>query len=138
MRKEIRDILKENDRRNSEINKVFDPVSGEGSIGERTKVCLSDYPTSVQYLPTEMLNNELVKKLILRKSIRKFIEKDIDAEYSDSIAEFVIRQFIRVRIKYDFPFWAYMFARIKQRKVERIFLSSSIERRGDLQNDLKQ
>lgn len=42
-------ILAENDRRNNEIFATFDPITGEGSIGERVCVALPDFPVKQQY-----------------------------------------------------------------------------------------
>ena len=46
----IRLILEENDRRNTARRAKFNPVTGEGSTGERVKVEIPDFPLPVQYL----------------------------------------------------------------------------------------
>ncbi|MBQ7057620.1 MAG: hypothetical protein IJM84_06710, partial [Bacteroidaceae bacterium] len=43
-------MLLENDHRNAEINKKFNPITGEGSILERTKIEISDFPFKTQYI----------------------------------------------------------------------------------------
>ena len=60
----IKAIIKENERRNAEIYAKFDPVSGEGSVGERKKVVIDDFPVSVQWLPVEMLRVPLVRQIV--------------------------------------------------------------------------
>lgn len=44
---EIARLLAENDRRNEVMFAHFDPVTGEGSIGERVRVCISDFAIPV-------------------------------------------------------------------------------------------
>lgn len=112
----IKLILKENERRQAEINKPFNPVSGYNSIGERKEVLIEDFPIPVQWLPVEMLDVPLVKKLIKCGSLDKFLEK-IGSEEEDY--EFdrlkVIEQFIRIRNRYDFAFWAATYVYIKNK-----------------------
>lgn len=110
---EIQNILLENERRNKIINAPFNPITGEGAILDREKVCISDFPLPTQYLPTTMLKVPLVKKLVKAGSIRKFITDTLKHEYSDADKQKVIEQFIRVRIKHDFCFWAAMYCFIK-------------------------
>ena len=46
--KPVKDIISENERRNAEIRAKFNPITGEGSIGERKKIVISDFPSPVQ------------------------------------------------------------------------------------------
>lgn len=47
-------IIEENSRRLAAIAAPFDPVTGEGSIGERVRVVVKDMPgTPVMWLPVE-------------------------------------------------------------------------------------
>ena len=112
----IREILKENECRNNEIHAPFNPVTGIGSVGDRNKVIIEGFPLRVQYLPVEMMNISLVKKLINCGSLDVFLqamnsEKD---DYSYDRLK-VIQQFVRIRCRYDFPFWAAMFVYIKNK-----------------------
>lgn len=121
--KEIQDILKENERRRKEINAPFDPISGCGSIGEREKFTIKDFPIPTQWLPVEMMEEPLVKELKKAKSLDKLCglcatseteegyNADILYEYRDAIIE----QFVRIRIKYDFAFWAATLVYIKRK-----------------------
>lgn len=108
-------ILLENQRRNNIINTPFNPISGKGSILERKEVFIKDFPIQTQYLPTSMLNVPLVKKLIKAGSIRSFIENSLKCEYTESDRVKVVEQFVRVRIKHDFCFWAAMYVYIKRK-----------------------
>lgn len=111
----IQSIIKENERRNAVIYAKFDPISGEGSIGKRKKVVIDDFPVSVQWLPVEMLRVPLVKQLVECGSIRSFLTDNLGVEYTDEDRLKVIEQFVRIRCRYDFAFWAATFVYIKIR-----------------------
>lgn len=111
----IKEILRENKRRNAEIHAPFNPYTGEGAVGERRKVAIDDFPIRTQYLPVGMLQVPLVAKLIKAGSIEKFMINVLNSEYSETERMKVIEQFVRVRIRYDFCFWAAMFVYIKNK-----------------------
>ena len=112
---EVQNIILENERRNKLIKAPYNPVTGEGAILERQRVCIEDFPLPIQYLPLSMLNVPLIKKLIKAGSIRKFITGTLKSEYSEEDKQKVIEQFVRIRIKHDFCFWAAMYCFIKQK-----------------------
>jgi hypothetical protein len=107
------DIRSENARRNAVVNEPFNPITGRGSVGERVEIRISDYPIPVQYIPKDMESVPLVKKLVKAGSIKAFVEKTLKAEYNAVEKEKVIKTFVRVRCRYDFPFWAAMYIYIK-------------------------
>lgn len=113
----IQNIIEENNRRNSLVYARFDPISGLGSIGERVKVYIEDFPIRTQYLPVEMMQVPLVRQLVECGSIKKFLQ-DIgtidDENYEDNRLK-VISQFVRIRDRYDFAFWAATFVYIKNK-----------------------
>lgn len=113
----VRSILVENDRRNAEVYARFDPISGFGSVGERVKVVIDDFPIRTQYLPVEMMKVPLVRQLVECGSIKVFLEEigptDEENYHSDRLK--VISQFVRIRNKHDFPFWAATFVYIKNK-----------------------
>lgn len=101
-------VLQENKRRNAANNKPWSPVSGKNSIGERKAVTIRGLPVERLWLPVGMLDVPFVKRLVKAGSVEKFA-KGFDA---DVPADSVIDQFVRIRIRYDFPFWAAAFVRI--------------------------
>lgn len=105
------DILKENVRRTDAIHTKFNPVTGEGSIGERVRVEITDHPLPVQYLPKAMMNEPLVQKIIKAGSIKKFYSEHLAdiCPYSQAEKEKIISQLIRIRCKHDFAFWAVLY-----------------------------
>ena len=109
MQKEVVSILKENNKRNADVYQWFDPISGIGSIGKRTEVHIDDFPLETQYLPVEMLNLPLVKLLMKCGSIKHFLTIELAVEYSEEDRLKVIEQFVRLRCRYDFAFWAAMY-----------------------------
>lgn len=115
MQKEVVSILKENNKRNADVYQWFDPISGIGSIGKRTEVHIDDFPLETQYLPVEMLNLPLVKLLMKYGSIKHFLTIELAVEYSEEDRLKVIEQFVRLRCRYDFAFWAAMYVYIKNK-----------------------
>lgn len=102
---EIAALLAENDRRNEIMFAKFDPVTGEGSIGKRVRVSIADFAIPVQWLPVEMMDIPLVKKLVKAGSIDKFLSSVMYVEPNDDDFIKVSRTLIRLRYKHDFPFW---------------------------------
>ena len=115
---DIKSILDENQRRLDCVYSPFNPISGLGSIGRRFKCVIDDFPISTQWLPTSMKDIPLVRKLIEAGSIKNFISNSLHISY-DSDEDFrtdrlkVIDQFVRLRCRHDFPFWAATFVYIK-------------------------
>lgn len=114
MRKEVHDILKENKRRNGIIHAPFNPISGLGSIGERFRIDIPDFPIETQYLPIEMKKVPLVKLLIECGSVKAALEElGSNPEDYEIDREKFIKDFVRVRCRYDFAFWAAFYVFIK-------------------------
>ena len=98
-------LVEENNRRNDDMHAHFDPIKGENSPGTREMVEISDMYPYKMLLPVSMLPNKLVKRIIRYKSIRAFCKVTFK-RYDEELHEKVVRQFIKVRNKHDFPFWA--------------------------------
>lgn len=111
----ILEIIEENRRRNEEIYAPFDPISGVGSIGERVKVEIDDFPISTQWLPKEMMKVPLVRQIVKCGSVEKFLTEEMEVDYNDDDKMKVIWQFVKIRCRYDFPFWAATFVYIKNK-----------------------
>lgn len=112
----ISSMLAENERRNGEIHAPFNPITGRGSVGERKRVVIEGFPLRVQYLPVEMVNIPLVRRLVRYGSLDAFLQAIGSVEENrDSDRHKVIQQFVRLRMRYDFPFWAAMFVYIKNK-----------------------
>ena len=111
----ISKILQENERRRAIVFAPFNPITGEGSIGQRVAFTISDYPIPTQYLPVEMMDEPFVKKLSKAGSVDAFIRDALMLPVTDEARDKVVEEFIRIRQKHDYPFWAAMFAYIKRK-----------------------
>lgn len=109
-------ILKENEHRQAVIHAVFNPVTGQGSVGRRVRASISDFPIKEQWLPKAMMRVPLVRQIVRCGSIVKFLkeEMNIDNPTEEDVHK-VVEQFVRIRCKHDFPFWAAMFVYIKNK-----------------------
>lgn len=114
---DINAMLEENDRRNRLHSEPYCPETGEGSVvGERVVLHLPDAPIPLQYIPREMLDEvELVSGLRRCGSLSAFIEKELGYAPCPRWKEEVWRRWVKVRIRYDFEFWAVMFVRVKDK-----------------------
>lgn len=104
-----------NASRRAALYPLFNPLTGEGSVGERVRFHIPDYPVPVQYIPIEMLAEPFVHSLEKAGSVDALIGKELGLSVSDDARERVVETFIRLRQKYDFAFWAAMFAFIKRK-----------------------
>lgn len=111
----ISKILQENERRRAIVFAPFNPITGEGSIGQRVAFTVSDYPIPTQYLPVEMMDEPFVKSLSKAGSVDAFIRDALMLPVTDEARDKVVEKFIRIRQKHDYPFWAAMFAYIKRK-----------------------
>lgn len=115
----VRKLLDEDDRRKEKINATFNPITGEGSTGERTRVTIQGFALSTQYLPKEMLSVPLVSKLANAGSVENFLRSIQDKNHledyqpSPENIDRILKRFVRIRIKHDFPFWAALLVYIK-------------------------
>lgn len=122
---EIRKILEENKRRNAVMHSYFNPISGEGSILERTRIEIEDFSLKVQYVPKSMMKVKLVRDIVNAGSIISYIENnytddednrpDLDEEIKHTLFDKIVKQLVRIRIRYDFCFWAAILVYIKRK-----------------------
>ena len=113
----INNILAENELRNEAIRAKFNPITGEGSIGERRKIGISDFPIPVQYIPVRMMQVPLVRQLVEAGSVEAFFHELTDgkAEYTNEERQKIIEQYVRIRCRHDFAFWAALYVFIKNK-----------------------
>lgn len=108
-------IIQENGQRRSVVYAPFNPITGEGSIGQRVALTVSGSPISTQYLPAEMMEEPYVKTLSKAGSVDVLIRDFLHLPVTEEAREKVIEELIRVRIQYDFPFWAALLVYIKRK-----------------------
>ncbi|MCD8295374.1 MAG: terminase [Clostridia bacterium] len=113
----IREILAEDRRRMRERDAPFDPVSGLGSVGRRTRLLMEDYPIREQWIPEAMARVPLVRMAAEAGSVRALLERlGSSPEDAEEDRAKVIRQLTEIRIRHDFPFWAASFAYISNKE----------------------
>lgn len=110
---EVEEILRENGKRNAEITAVFNPITGKNSTGKRIKVTIPDFPIETQWLPVRMMKIPLVKRIIAAGSFDAFMVEEFGEDYTYEDRQKAIESFVRLRIRYDFPFWAAFYVYIK-------------------------
>ena len=110
---DVGSILQENDRRNAEIKAVFNPITGKNSTGKRAKVTIPDFPIETQWLPVRMMKIPLVKRILAAGSFDAFMAEEFGEDYTHEDRQKAIESFVRLRIRYDFPFWAAFYVYIK-------------------------
>lgn len=69
----------------------------------------------MQWLPVEMMDEPFVVALKKAGSVSKLIKTELRWAVTVDAYEKVVEQFVRIRIKYDFPFWAATFVYIKNK-----------------------
>lgn len=123
--------VEENRQRNEYLRRYYNPETGEGSdTGDRRILRLPDAPIPVQYIPKALFENEMMaQKLVECGSLAGYAERyghdkriaTDEAGRNPQLAdggdatEELWREWIRVRIRYDFEFWAFSFVRIKDK-----------------------
>lgn len=98
-------ILKRNAQKHKEINKPYDPVTGEGCDGERVCLEIEDAPFPIMYLPVEMMEYKLCRQLQEYGSIWKLYEENEECLDDDEYERFWI-DFCELRYIYDYEFYA--------------------------------
>lgn len=114
----VKEIINENTRRNDILNAEFNPISGKGSIGERSLLEIPDFPIRRQWIPRQMMDIPFVRILASEGSVENFIRKSLPSSPFEEARNAVIDRFVRIRAKFDFPFWAAMFVYIKNKNLD--------------------
>ena len=95
----------------------YNPLTGENAPGVRFYFSLKEMDNSVTiYLPQEMLRERYILQLMDSGSIEAYIDKYIpDCEDYKRTTDILMKRYVRLRCKYDFYFFAFAFARIKNK-----------------------
>ena len=114
--KKLKEILEEDKRRLTSLLATYRPITGENAPGLRFECVIEDFLKGKKlWLPVEMLKEKKFCAIIKCGSISAFCEKymaDLDQEKA---RDAVFRYLIRLRCKHDFYFFAYAYARIKNK-----------------------
>lgn len=106
-------VIRENEARKKRIYVPYDPMTGEGGVGERVRVEVSDAPTPVMWLPKQMIDStEVCRRLVEHGSIEAFYRSEGIALTEDEYISFWMR-FCELRIKFDYEYFAFMYQTIE-------------------------
>lgn len=111
---DVKTILKRNTQKHKEINKPYNPITGEGCDGERVCLQVEDAPFPIMYLPKAMMETEYCKQLQEYGSIEKMYEENNIYLDEDEYEAFWI-SFCELRIKFDFEFFAIFYITIRDK-----------------------
>jgi hypothetical protein len=107
-------LLADNARRQERNNRIFNPITGDGSIGERKEVVIDDFPLPRQWLPRTMLTVPLIRKLVRLGTIQALLQELHSTDLEEDRRK-VVQQIVRIRILHDFAFWAALLVYIKSK-----------------------
>ncbi len=114
----LQSIIAEDERRLAVLNETYNAITGENAPGLRAVVTISDLlDGQKQYIPVEMFQEDFILALINAGSVERFIELYLPTDTDfDVQKEQVIRYYVRLRCKHDFYFFAYVYAKIKNKE----------------------
>ena len=105
------------------------PRTGEG-VYFRKRVEIPDHVIPVEFLPYETRKNSLYKEVLNQGTIAKYIENVLGEDPdNEDIVRSVQRSLLEVRYRTDFPCWAYMEWRIKDKRgqTENLYIQTKEE-----------
>lgn len=111
-------MIERNRVREDELFRDYNPITMEGAPGKRRAVRISDFfmgKETVLYLPIEMLSVGSVFRLARAGSIEEFCWQEF-GDYDETYRRTAFEHFIRTWAKYDFYFFAYSAAKIKNKE----------------------
>ncbi len=110
----IAEIIEENERRNALNSRKFDPVSGEGSTGERFRFAVKGLPEA--WLPESMRCEREVEELAACGDTDTYLARQLRRTPVQRDRERLAARFDRLRMRHDFPYWAATRAYIKNKR----------------------
>ena len=94
------DFIAENEKRKQVLYAPFNPLTGEGSLLERTAIKITASKTV--FVPNEMLQHKAIKKLLKYKTIQDFCLNE-NINYNEMLELFNV-----LREKYDFEYYCFV------------------------------
>ena len=111
-------MVEQNQLRSSELFFDYDPLTGEGAPGKRREIVISDLYMGHEariWLPIDMYSVGMIYWLNRLGSIEELCYY-LYGGYDEELREAVVTSFLRTWAKYDFYFFAYAYARIKNKE----------------------
>lgn len=114
--KKLKEILAEDKRRLKSLLASYRPITGENAPGLRFECVITDFLNGKKlWLPVEMLKEKKFCAIIKCGSIETFCDMYMPDFDQEKARDAVFRYLIRLRCKHDFYFFAYAYARIKNK-----------------------
>ena len=113
----MKDILQENKRRWDEYFGHYNPITGEGSLIPRFAYKVDKDVTL--WLPEPMKEEPMVRASLSFDSLHEFLNqahKEVKSHVRKKYIDDGIAEFFKIRLKYDFEFWAATCAKITTRR----------------------
>lgn len=110
-------MVETNRTRELSLFKDYNPITGEGAPGKRRAITISDFllgQSLTLYLPIEMFSIGFVFRLWKAGSIEELCWQ-VYGDYDEDLRKTVYERFLRTWAKYDFYFFCYDGARIKNK-----------------------
>lgn len=109
-------VIEENERRKASANEPYNPLDGTGALHVRRPLFLSDAPIVRQWLPEQMFALPVVRAFAGAGSLAAYVRTLHGRAATTSELVETWRSLVRLRILYDFEFWAAMFVKIKPKR----------------------
>lgn len=121
--KDVKKIITENAIKQKENNKPYNQITGEGCLGERVRLTVSDAPCFITsdnldvdsctfYLPQEMMKTYVCKQLKKYSSVQELFKANNQELNIESYLAFWTN-FCELRINYDFEYFAVAYETIE-------------------------
>lgn len=111
---EIDSLLEVNHRRLETNAALFDPISGRGSVGHRIRLSLKGMNEA--WIPDEMCKHPTVRALLKADSVDEMLRCRLNRYPTQGDRERFAAEFDRLRMLYDFPYWAATRAYVKNKQ----------------------
>lgn len=120
---DVKSIIKRNTEKHKALDKPYNPITGEGCVGERVRLVVTDAPCFVTsenmetesftfHLPKPMMQTKIFKQLKKYGSVEKLFEATgIELNLHTYLAFWTT--FCEVRIEYDFEYFAVAYQTIE-------------------------
>lgn len=110
-------LLAEDQKRMKELFTPYNPLTGKDAPGQRIRVVLTDFFMGRElWVPIHMFCSKFFRALVNCGSVDKYVRMYMSDNDPKKAREAVIRRYIRLRCKHDFYFFAYAYARIKNKE----------------------
>lgn len=106
--RDIDRVIAENDKRNARLFAKYDPLTGENSLLPRKPLAIAEGSTI--YVPTYLYDTDIVQGIVRAGSLEAYA-RELQLPFRD-----LLDWFNRLRLQYDFEFWAATCVKIKDKQ----------------------